>query len=296
MPLVMTFESLSKKEQSIAIQSQKDEITSYHVYSRLSKVTKDEKNADVLLKMASDELSHYSFWEKITGMKIKPDMGAVLFYEWVARIFGLTFGSKLLERNEKDAQDIYSGFEKTYPEMKKIIADEAKHEKLLLGMIHEEKLQYVGSIVLGLNDALVELTGVLAGLSFAFQNNSLIAITGLITGIAASLSMAASEYLSKKTEEHSEPLKSSIYTGFAYIFTVIFLIAPFFVFGSYVPALASSLVIALLIIFVFNFYISVAKDYDFRQRFFEMAGISLGVSAISFGIGIVVKTYFGVDV
>jgi len=42
---------------------------------------------------------------------------------------------------------------------------------------------------------------------------------------------------------------------------------------------------AILIILVFNFYISVAKDLPFKQRFFEMAGISLGVAVISFIIG-----------
>ncbi len=40
------------------------------------------------------------------------------------------------------------------------------------------------------------------------------------------------------------------------------------------------------IIFLFNFYISVAKNYQFSRRFFDMAGISLGVAALSFGIDI----------
>lgn len=63
-------------------------------------------------------------------------------------------------------------------------------------MIKEEKIGYVGSMVLGLNDALVELTGVLAGLTFTLQNTRLIGTAGLITGVAAALSMASSEYLS----------------------------------------------------------------------------------------------------
>jgi len=73
-------------------------------------------------------------------------------------------------------------------------------------------------MVLGLNDALVELTGTLAGLTFALKNTRLIALSGLITGIAATLSMAASEYLSARTEqESSRALKSSLYTGGAYV-------------------------------------------------------------------------------
>jgi VIT1/CCC1 family predicted Fe2+/Mn2+ transporter len=47
----------------------------------------------------------------------------------------------------------------------------------------------------------VELTGALSGLTLAFRNTRLIAMAGLITGIAASLSMAGSEYLATKSEE-----------------------------------------------------------------------------------------------
>ncbi|MEW6748952.1 MAG: VIT1/CCC1 transporter family protein [Candidatus Micrarchaeota archaeon] len=288
--------TLDKRERSAAVRSQKDEITSYHVYSRLARITKDAKNRKLLHEMAKDELKHYGFWKGVTGKEMGPDMLQVSFYEWVSRLLGLTFGCKLLESSEEDAQEIYASFQKRFPEMKDVIADEEKHEKLLIGMIEEETLRYVGSIVLGLNDALVELTGVLAGLSFAFQNNSLIAVTGLITGIAASLSMAASEYLSKRSEDHSNPLRSSFYTGAAYICTVTLLITPFFLFGHYLLALAGSLLVALTIIFAFNFYIAVAKGYDFKRRFLEMAAISLGVSAISLGIGVLVKTCFGLEV
>ena len=91
--------------------------------------------------------------------------------------------------------------------------------------INEERLNYTGSIVLGLNDALVELTGTLAGLTFALQNTKLTALAGLITGIAASFSMAASEYLSQRSEGESERASTSaLYTGVAYICTVALLI------------------------------------------------------------------------
>ena len=53
-------------------------------------------------------------------------------------------------------------------------------------------------MVLGLNDALVELTGTLAGLTFALANARLVALAGIITGIAATLSMAASNYLAER--------------------------------------------------------------------------------------------------
>ncbi|HRX43127.1 MAG TPA: rubrerythrin family protein, partial [Clostridia bacterium] len=42
--------------------------------------------------------------------------------------------------------------------------------------------------------------------------------------------------------------------------------------------------------------ISVARDYNFRKRFIEMAAISLGVAALSFLIGVLIKQFIGVDV
>jgi VIT1/CCC1 family predicted Fe2+/Mn2+ transporter len=164
-------------------------------------------------------------------------------------------------------------------------------------MIEEERLNYVGSIVLGLNDALVELTGALAGLTFALQNGIIIATSGLITGIAASLSMAASEYLSKRAENDERALKSAAYTGIAYIITVFFLILPYLLMpNNYFLSLIITLLTAVIIILIFNFYISVAKDLSFKSRFLEMAGISLGVAGLTFFIGFIVRITLGVSI
>mgnify|MGYP003449504475 FL=1 len=164
-------------------------------------------------------------------------------------------------------------------------------------MLDEERLRYAGSVVLGLNDALVELTGALAGLTLALQNGKLIALSGLITGIAASLSMAASEYLStrsEKTDKH--PVRAAIYTGIAYICTVFLLILPYLLFENYFFDLAWALTTAVIIIAAFNYYISVAKDESFRDRFLEMAGLSLGVALFSFIIGYFIRMWLGIEV
>ena len=132
-----------------------------------------------------------------------------------------------MERGENGAQKTY-GSMNLIPEAATIMDEEHMHEQQLIGMIDEEHLSYMGSVVLGLNDALVELTGVLAGLTLALGDPKLIALTGTVTGIAAALSMASSEYLSTKSEETDKSAgKASFYTGLAYIFTVVILIMPF---------------------------------------------------------------------
>lgn len=277
--------------------SQRNEITEHLIYLKLAERQKDRRNRVTLQKIGKEELNHYEFWKKYTGRDVKPNRLKIWFYLNVSRLFGLTFGIKLMELGEENAQINYQKIEEIIPEARKIIIDEDSHERALIQIIEEEKLSYVGSIVLGLNDALVELTGTLAGLSFALQNTRLIAVVGLITGIAASLSMAASEYLSKKTEgEHSRAFRSSLYTGAAYIATVFLLVLPFFLIPQYQIALAGTLLIGLLIILVFNFYIAVAMDYSFVKRFFEMAAISIGVALFSFIVGVLIRGVFGIDV
>lgn len=276
---------------------QKNEITEYHIYKRLSEKVRDEQNKKVLQKIADEEHAHYIFWKKYTNTEVAPNKRKLIFYYLISRIFGLTFGIKLMEKGEVNAQKNYSSFSDIIPEVVKIADEEDRHEHELIDMIQEEKLNYIGSVVLGLNDALVELTGALAGFSLALQNTKIIALVGLITGIAASMSMAASEYLSTKAEGNSaEAAKSSLYTGMAYIGTVIILILPYLIFDHYLVCLAVTLFLAVLIIFFFNFYISVAKDLDFKRRFAEMFLISMGVAAVSFGIGFVIRKVFGIDV
>lgn len=275
---------------------QQNEIDSHHIYGSLSKLIDDKKNQEILSHISEDELRHYVFLGSLTGEELQPNKAKILWYTFIARVLGITFAVKLMEHGEKGAQEAYGALVDSVPGVRGVIEDEETHENTLIDMINEERLEYIGSIVLGLNDALVELTGTLAGLSFAFQNNKLIALSGLITGIAASMSMGASEYLSTRAEEGKNALKASVYTGTAYVLTVLLLVLPFFVFNNYLMSLPVTLIIGVLIIMGFNYYVSVSKDLNFRKQFFEMAGISLGVSGLSFIIGALVKMFLGVEV
>jgi vacuolar iron transporter family protein len=276
---------------------EQNEINEYHLYRKLAASTKDKKNSATLSKIADGELAHYNFWKRFTNTDVKPQKGKIFFNFLISRILGLTFGIKLMEQGESKAQAAYKDFSKAVPEAKKVMQDEERHEQALIAMIREERLEYVGSIVLGLNDALIELTGMLSGLSLALQNTKMIAIVGLITGIAAALSMAASEYLSSKSEGDStgKALTSSLYTGVTYIITVALLVAPYFLLSSYIACILITIAITVIIIFLFNYYVAVAKDLDFNKRFLEMTAISLGVAAISFGIGLLVRIVFKID-
>lgn len=275
--------------------AQKEEITGYTIYNKLAQTEKDPHNAQLFRDIAAQELRHYHQLKDISGVDIRPSRWNTLKSYFITKTFGLTFGVKLMEKNEQSAQKAYAELEKHYPFVAQIREDEEKHEHQLINMINEEKLKYVGSVVLGLNDALVELTGALAGLTFALQNSRLTALAGLVTGIAATFSMAASSYLSSKADGEEDALKSATYTGIAYLITVALLVTPYLLLENGLIALGCMIAIAIFIIFVFNYYISIAKDLNFKRRFLEMAIISVTVAGFSFLLGFLLKQLLGVD-
>lgn len=289
--------NLSPKALAIIKKMQQSELTESVIYEKIAAFAGGEENRATLLRLAAEEKGHYEIWKRYTGIEMKPEMGKVLKYTFLARTLGFTFAVKLMEKGEGNAQEEYALLADEVAESIVIRKQEEEHEGALLEMLDEERLQYVGSMVLGLNDALVELTGSLAGFVFALQNNRLIALSGLIVGISATFSMASSEFLAARSEGRSDALKSCSYTGIAYLLTVVALIAPYLLLpaGSYIPALICMLAVVILIIGGFTYYTSVAQDRPFKSRFLEMAGISITVAVVSFIVGILAKQFLGVD-
>ena len=268
-----------------ALLAQKLEITEHYIYLKLAERAKDPRNAGLLRQIAAQELEHARFWETKTGIRVKPDRWRIRKTTFLARLLGMTFVLKQMEKREGTGSARYESLHEMFPEARQLAMEEKAHEQEILGMLNEEKLQYVGSIVLGLNDALVELTGALAGFTLTLGDTRIISVAGLVTGISAAFSMAASDYLSSRAEGNTAAKKSALYTGISYFFTVILLILPFLLIPGKFAALGLTLLIAILIIFCFNYYLATAKDLNFKSRFLEMAGISLGVAAFSFLVG-----------
>ncbi|MBR3949300.1 MAG: VIT1/CCC1 transporter family protein [Oscillospiraceae bacterium] len=289
--------SVSEKAMAIIRKMQQNELTESVIYEKISRFAKGEENQKTLLRLAAEEKAHYEIWKKYSREEMKPQRGKIAWYTLIARVLGFTFAVKLMERGEENAQEEYELLAQEVAESIHIRQQEEEHEQALLDMLDEERLQYVGSMVLGLNDALVELTGSLAGFTFAMQNTRLIALSGLIIGISATFSMASSEFLAARSEGRSDALKSCSYTGIAYLLTVVALIAPYLIFpnSQYILALVCMLVTVVLIIAGFTYYTSVAQDQPFKSRFLEMALISVGVAVVSFFVGVAAKKFLGVD-
>ncbi len=281
------------------IRLQRMEKTEMEVYRRLAQREKKPENKIILQKIAEQESNHYNILREKTGQDVKFSKIRVYLHVISSVILGLTFSLKLMEKIEQNAAIEYRdlGFED-------IAKEEDEHEKELLSLLEEDALNYLSSIILGLSDALVELTGALAGLTFAFQELKIVALAGLVTGISASFSMAASEFLATKEEDSSRsPFKAALFTGSAYIITVLLLVIPYLLLGDdsenifgmapHIQALAITFIIGILIIALFNFYVSIAQDKSFNRKFIEMIFILLIVTIISFLIGLILRESFG---
>ena len=290
---------MSDKIKKSILELQVGEITGSEIYKKISDNIKDTEKKKIIMDMAFEEIIHYEIYKKYTNIDVMPDKKKIFFYNFLSKLFGYTFTIKLLERDEDRNLEMI-----LKPEVIMAIADideirkqEEQHEEELMKMIDEDRVQYISSIILGLNDALVEITGSLAGFTLAMQNTGMVALAGLITGISASLSMAFSQYLAEKSAGKKDYLKSSLYTGVSYFFTVLFLVSPYLFMpkGMNIAALCITLLIATGIIFCFTYYVSVVKDINFRKKFLEMFGISMGVAFFSFIIGITAKNILGVE-
>jgi VIT1/CCC1 family predicted Fe2+/Mn2+ transporter len=275
------------------------EKTEMEVYTRLANREKNPENKIILEKIAEQENNHYNILKEKTGLEVKSSKIRVYLHVMASIFLGLTFSLKLMEKVEQNAAQEYRdlGFEN-------IAKEEDEHEKELLSLLEEDALNYLSSIILGLSDALIELTGVLAGLTLAFQDLRIVALAGLVTGISASFSMAASEFLATKEEDSNRsPSKAALFTGMSYIITVFMLVIPYLMLGNdsqiifglapHIQALVITFIIGILIIALFNFYVSVAQDNSFNRKFIEMIFILSIVTIISFLIGWILRESFG---
>lgn len=269
---------------------QRNEITEHHVYAAFAGKAQGE-NREILHRISSDELAHYESFKTFTGCDVEPDRLKIAFYRLCARVFGFTFGIKLMERGEKQAEEAYQHFRDSLPAIVRIIEDEYRHEHALIDMLEEENLGYLGSMVLALNNSIQEFSGIAAGLTFAMGTNSrAIGATILISGLAATLAMAASEYLSQKAESDRSghgrsPLKAVLFAGGIYLFIVLMIVFPYLVIHDCRTALAVALCCVGIILAVFTFFMSVVKGLRYRTVLFEALGVALAVVAVSFLIG-----------
>jgi VIT1/CCC1 family predicted Fe2+/Mn2+ transporter len=292
--------------EAVAEQQAKEELFAYRIYSALASRV-DGTNGLRLNELAEQERSHLDFWLGVTGGRADDVRTSRIKYSvllMLSRIIGPAFTIRWLERGEDRAIESYkrllgesllTGEQRT--RIEQMLREEEEHEVFLERGIEDDRRLYLGAAVLGLNDALVELTGGLTGLVSSIADPRLIGFASLVIGVAASMSMAASNFLSVDIGEESKlrPGKAAAYTGGAYIVVVIGLVLPFFLLSDRHVALLFSWAAGIIVIAAFSFYSSVMQGVSFVRRFAVMLALGAGVAVVSYVVGRVLGAMIGIE-
>ena len=145
---------------------QANEMLGYEVYKRLSTDKRlSPENAETLSKIAELEKIHVETLGKYLG-SINTSERKIERLLLKSKILGFTFTLKRMEMIQKNLVpvEIQEELIRNIPELEHIFEEEEMIDKDLLTLLDEGRLIYVSSLVLGLNDALVELSGALRDL------------------------------------------------------------------------------------------------------------------------------------
>jgi len=295
-------ETLSPDLIKLAAKSARDEHTDGAVYQMLSRHEKNQSFKKALEDLARGEQSHYEFWKAYThDTTIKTNRLKIYFTLLLRLTLGLTFTMKFLERHEDALHERYRQMMKSIPPADKarfeaMMEEEEHQESYLMGEIHEGRVKYMSFIVLGLADAVVEISGIHAASLGIYNLTELAGIAGVVAGMAASLAMASAAYAQAKQGFEGSAKWSAIYTGVSYMFTAIFLALPYFLTASKYAAIGISLLIGVALVAMMTYYDTVISARKFKRQFAEIAGIILAASLALYIAGTLIRQYFGISI
>lgn len=287
---------------ALAAESAKDEKNDGAVYLALAKRERNPEFKTALKQLGEGEQKHYEFWKQYApNVIVKPNRLRLYLILLFRLTLGLTFTMKFLERHEDKLHARYREIAKRIPpedvtRFQEMVQEEEKIEESLMGEVHENRVKYMSFIVLGLADAVVEISGIHAGSLGIYRKTELAGLAGVIAGMAASVAMASAAYAQAKQGFAGSAKWSAIYTGVSYMFTAIFLALPYFLTSSMVYALGISLVIGVVLVAAMTYYDTIISAKPFTRQFAEIAGIILAASLALYLAGSLINQFLGITI
>jgi VIT1/CCC1 family predicted Fe2+/Mn2+ transporter len=293
-------ETSSAELSRIAIESAQNEYKDYAVYAALARREKNPVSRKALKVMAESEKSHFEFWKKYAPRTVpKISRLKIWLHVFLRAFLGLTFTLKFHERHEHSVVVSYKSVFGLIPavdrsEFESMLQDEEQHEAYLMGQVREERVKYISFVVLGLADAVVEISGIHAGSLGVYTKTELAGLAGVVAGMAASISMASAAYAQAKQGFEGSAKWGAIYTGISYMVTAIFLALPYFLTGSMVFALGASVTLGVVLVAMLTYYNAVVSTKGFARQFGELSAIILGASFALYLAGTLIRQLLGI--
>ncbi|MGB9630749.1 MAG: VIT1/CCC1 transporter family protein [Candidatus Methanodesulfokora sp.] len=279
-----------------------DEYADYIAYKRLVSIEFNKERKKKLEVIAKTEHDHFDFWKKYS-FPFKPSLKSILysyFLMLLRLIFGVTFAIKLLERGEEKAVERYRTAldlmqtEEDKKAVERIIQDELEHERYFVSQLDEVIVKYMSALVLGLADAIIEITGTHAGTLGTTNSTIITGAVGLVVGISAAISMASASYLQTKHETGKSPTIAALITGSGYILAVALMSLPYFILNNILLAFVISIAISILLVMIFTFQGSVYTNSSFIVDFLQTVGLVLGVALLAYFLGDILSATLGI--
>ncbi|MGA2874875.1 MAG: VIT1/CCC1 transporter family protein, partial [Nitrososphaerales archaeon] len=177
-----------------------------------------------------------------------------------------------------------------------MIIEEEKHEHDFRNDIQSSYIKYISFVILGLADAIVEISGIHAGSLGIYDSTRLTGFAGIIAGAAASIAMASAAYAQAKQGFSGSASVSAAFTGVSYFVSAVVLATPYFLTENMITAVSASITFAVIILAVTNYYNSVISEKSFIRDFAEMVGITFGATIALYVLGQLIRSYFGITV
>ncbi len=191
-----------------------DELNDYLTYRALVGDPKDTSFHRNMTRIAGMERAHADFWKATLQAhntplpSIRVNRLRLLILRILSVFINPVLLVSLLELSETSAVKRYLYFfnhanldetEKT--RLKNIILDEVEHETYFKQTAQSLGVGNLRDFVLGMNDGLVEILGAVTGLSAVYPSHPLlVAVSGLIVGIAGALSMGIGAFVSVRSQ------------------------------------------------------------------------------------------------
>ena len=286
----------------VAKEGADDELTDRTLYARLAETSKNGASTQVFQHLASIEQGHLDFWQKfVPGYRPRLKTRLIRRALFFKRIFGTTFAIRYLERHEAESIRRYKAAAHLVPpedkaRFEEVLADEEEHEKEFASRIESSTVRYISFVVLGLADALVEITGIHAGSLGIYNRTEIAGLAGVIAGGAASLAMASAAYAQAKQGFKGSASVSAAYTGVSYFITAIILASPYFLTRSQLEAISVSLVLAVAIVTFASYYGSIISTKPFLRDYLELLLILFGVTVALYAFGYFIRVETGVTI
>lgn len=298
----------------------RDELRDSAVYARLAADERDPGARGLLLMLSAAEKDHAKDWQALLGERVRAGTNSVWLRAKVSemllvrRLFGISFVVKYLERHERYGLARYEAALKdhslTARERKlihHIMKEDRAYESTLLRQAeaYRGELVYSQSIILGLNDGLVEVLALIAGIAVVATSSFTVVALGLLAGVSGTLSMTGGAYLSAKSEElvargkgggMTTPIKEAAYCGFWYFIGALIAVLPFLAGMTGLWGDLVSMVLVAAALAVASSVIAIMSGTSIRKRATEMVAISLGAAVVTIAIGLLARHYFGFTV